>query len=470
MNKFYVILLISLMIIACKNGKIKSNINKNIIISGHVDNHEQRNTLILGDKEIYIDLNGDFQDTLDMKNGFYEFSVGDYFDDIYLEKGFEVELQIDMKKVDSIGATKFKGKGSIENNFLAKKNNLYFTLHGTMLDLYSKKMPVFIESITKARELVTEKLNTIKNASRVFIDGQQKDIRYRYIRQLKHFPHLHDEWAKPEKYPELPNHLNDSINKINYDDSIAYDASFDYRLLTNNHFNNEMAKGTNNVYEVFQNGIHFVENTKSNNIKTSLTENYLYPFLNTRNDSLKSSFNKLYNLATDASLKVKLTERFEKIKNIVKGKNSPTFENYETHEGKRSSLKDFEGNYVYVDIWATWCRPCLDEIPFLKKLEEKYHDKPLKFVSISADNNIDKDKWLKMIHEKELGGIQLFSDNSFDSKFIKQYAVEEIPRFILACKCNNLELVKIMLNMNPNIINEFGENSKSKDKYSKNYE
>ncbi len=432
MNKFYLVFLTCSITISCKkDNQNELNAENNIIISGHVANNDGEDVLVLDNKEIEIDSKGNFRDTLDIKNGYYDFSVGDYFGDIYLEKGFNLELQIDMKKVDSTGATKFKGKGAIENNFLAYKNNLYVTSHGTMLDLYSKKMPVFIESITKAREQASEKLNAIKNASSVFIDGQQKDIRYRYIRQLTHFTNLHNLWAKPKKVPELPNHLSDSIDKINYDDAIAYNASFDYRLLTNNNFNREIAKETNNVYEVFQNGIHFVKNVESNNIRKSLVENYLYPFLNTKNDSLKNSFNKLYNVTTDTGLKAKLTEQFEKIKNIVKGKVSPTFENYETNEGKTSSLKDFEGNYVYIDIWATWCKPCLDEIPFLKKLEEKYHDKPLKFVSISADNSSDKNKWVKMIKEKELGGVQLFSDNSFDSKFIKQYAVEEIPRFIL---------------------------------------
>ena len=63
---------------------------------------------------------------------------------------------------------------------------------------------------------------------------------------------------------------------------------------------------------------------------------------------------------------------------------SPSF-NYDNYAGGKTKLEDFKGKYVYIDVWATWCGPCRAEIPFLKKVEEKYHDKNITFVSISVD-------------------------------------------------------------------------------------
>lgn len=111
-------------------------------------------------------------------------------------------------------------------------------------------------------------------------------------------------------------------------------------------------------------------------------------------------------------------------------KPSPSF-NYENAKGGRSKLEDFRGKYVYIDLWATWCGPCLAEIPHLKKIEEKYHGKNIVFVSISLDEAKSKEKWKKMIENKALGGVQLFSDDNFNSKFAKHYKVDGIPRFIL---------------------------------------
>ena len=131
-------------------------------------------------------------------------------------------------------------------------------------------------------------------------------------------------------------------------------------------------------------------------------------------------------------------------KELPAGTPSPTFENYENYKGGTTSLSDLKGKYVYVDVWATWCGPCKREIPFLKELEETYHDKNIAFVSISVDNGrgykaeteeealkLSKEGWKKMIADKDMGGIQLFSDNAWKSDFVTGYKINGIPRFIV---------------------------------------
>ncbi len=117
-------------------------------------------------------------------------------------------------------------------------------------------------------------------------------------------------------------------------------------------------------------------------------------------------------------------------KEFPEGSPSPTFD-FENYEGGKTSLKDLKGKYVYLDIWATWCGPCIMEIPALKKLETQYQGKNIQFVSISIDQQKDYETWKKMIVEKDLGGIQLFADNNWNSDFVKNYRINGIPRFIL---------------------------------------
>lgn len=114
----------------------------------------------------------------------------------------------------------------------------------------------------------------------------------------------------------------------------------------------------------------------------------------------------------------------------MEGIASPSFD-YENHKGGKTKLEDLRGKYVYIDVWATWCGPCIAEIPHLKKVEEKYHGKNIEFVSISVDTEKDYEKWKKMVVSKELGGIQLFADKNWTSDFIKAYGINAIPRFIL---------------------------------------
>ncbi len=115
---------------------------------------------------------------------------------------------------------------------------------------------------------------------------------------------------------------------------------------------------------------------------------------------------------------------------LNEGDDSPEF-NYESINGDLVSLNDLKGKYVYIDVWATWCAPCIKQVPYLKQLEESYHDKNVVFVSISVDKQELKPRWKQMIADKQLGGLQLFADNSFDSDFMNAFAVNSIPRFIL---------------------------------------
>ena len=98
--------------------------------------------------------------------------------------------------------------------------------------------------------------------------------------------------------------------------------------------------------------------------------------------------------------------------------------------GKEVALTDFKGKLVYIDIWATWCAPCKGEIPSLKELEKQYRGKNIEFVSVSIDKEKDKQKWLDMVKEKELTGVQLFAGGRSEDISVP-YNVKGIPRFVL---------------------------------------
>ncbi len=147
---------------------------------------------------------------------------------------------------------------------------------------------------------------------------------------------------------------------------------------------------------------------------------------------LDSAFvsNEKAEMKTNSEFMMKMYEENQYLlTHLSKGKKSPEFKNYENYEGGTVSLADLKGKYVYIDLWATWCAPCKAEIPFLKLAEKEYHGKKIAFVSISVDDEKDYEKWKKMVKEKELSGIQLFSKQ--DKLFTEAYKLNGIPRFIL---------------------------------------
>lgn len=109
---------------------------------------------------------------------------------------------------------------------------------------------------------------------------------------------------------------------------------------------------------------------------------------------------------------------------------------YPDTEGKMVSLSDFKGKVVLIDVWATWCGPCQAQMPYLLQLEEELKDSGIVFIGVSVDEDKNKDKWLQMVKDKGLKGVQLFASGW--SKITKDYEIKGIPRFIVVGKDGKL--------------------------------
>ncbi len=109
--------------------------------------------------------------------------------------------------------------------------------------------------------------------------------------------------------------------------------------------------------------------------------------------------------------------------------------------GNEHKLSDYKGNLVYVDVWATWCGPCKQEIPAMKELEKKFHGQPITFMSISIDKPEDREKWMDYVKSEQLTGVQVMAENAFDSDVARAYEIHAIPRFMLFDKKGNIVTV-----------------------------
>ena len=108
-------------------------------------------------------------------------------------------------------------------------------------------------------------------------------------------------------------------------------------------------------------------------------------------------------------------------------------------DGKTVKLSDFKGKKVYINMWASWCGPCMREIPELEKVYQKYKDnKDIVFLSMTSPNDTefknqspqDKSKDVILKKAKELGATYpvLFDVND---RFIINYAIRSFPTHIL---------------------------------------
>lgn len=308
MKQFIIILAICLLVANCKNEP-----KDYVTLSGKIENSQKDKTLVVFKgkaykKEIKLNDDGSFKDTLKVEGGTYFFQHADQYGKLFIENGNTVELHTDYNNFDN--TLVFDGDNKDKSTFFVKRILMEEEiLTSEVMDLPEAE---FKKTMSTLNDAYTKLKSEFKDIDTLFFQEQDKDV---------------------EKM------------------ITAYTSFFNSKL--------EMQKA------------------------------------------------------------------------LPAGTPSPTFINYENHKGGTTSLKDLKGKYVYIDVWATWCGPCIAEIPSLKEIEQKYHDKNIAFVSISIDKESAYEKWKKMVVEKELGGIQLLADNDWKSQFVQDYKINGIPRFIL---------------------------------------
>jgi len=95
-------------------------------------------------------------------------------------------------------------------------------------------------------------------------------------------------------------------------------------------------------------------------------------------------------------------------------------------DGTKLSLpKDLLGKVVVIDFWATWCPPCVREVPHMKKVYAAYKDKGVEFVGISLDRS--KEPLMKFIKERDLPWIHTYSGAPRGDPTARKYGIRGIP-------------------------------------------
>ena len=128
-------------------------------------------------------------------------------------------------------------------------------------------------------------------------------------------------------------------------------------------------------------------------------------------------------------------------------------------DGKPISLGDYRGKVVLLDFWAVWCGPCLGEIPGIKAVYEKYHDKGFEVIGVSLDE--DAAVLREFIKEKEVPWRQILDSEGFGGTFAKRYGIRSIPAPFLIDREGKVISVKARGNLLSELVEAEIEGKKS---------
>lgn len=155
--------------------------------------------------------------------------------------------------------------------------------------------------------------------------------------------------------------------------------------------------------------------------------------LNRQNVDVKTASPLFDNLAQNlqsSDLGKVLKERIDRAAKTEIGAMAPDF-TQEDPDGNLISLSDFKGQYVMIDFWASWCGPCRQENPNLKKAYEKFKDRGFTVLGVSLDNPGKKQAWLDAIEKDDLPWKQVSDLKGWGNEAAQLYSVSGIPESFL---------------------------------------
>jgi thiol-disulfide isomerase/thioredoxin len=377
---------------------------------------------------ITVESDGTFSDSLKVAPGPYLIIAGRNGIQVYIEHGRDLNITFDAK--DLKNTLTFSGTGAPENIYLSKKGKTQQEITGPGTAVYELEEEAYKAKFGEVKTALENLLGSTEGIGDTFMAKEKRALQYAYLNSLNMYERYHAHYVKKPDFKVSEGFLAE-LEGLDYNNEDDFAYSNDYKQLVNGQYSSkvsEMVEKESMPYEIAT--LKAYSGIENDVIRNSLMFDTA-KFGITYTEDLENFYSLYMEGSTNEDHKKEITKSYNTLLTVSKGKPSPKFVNYENYAGGTTSLDDLKGKFVYVDVWATWCGPCKREIPFLKEIEAQYHGKNIEFVSMSIDKKEDHEKWKAMVAEKELGGIQLFADNDWNSQFVKDYLIKGIPRFIL---------------------------------------
>lgn len=346
---------------------------------------------------------------------------------IYLRPGDSLYMKL------SGSATKTQISGSVSqlNNYLKNLDWLGGTkFYVANINASYKRVGQMIDSIAELRFAHLEKLNSDKS----FLEMNKSFLEMERARIIADIISARFAWFSYGKFVEW--NAADSV-KSRKRREFYRSISADVNPLLKKLIGNDRLLEVDNIRKLLLECMEyeFFEKSDSKEFKelchiTDLNKKMDRGLLRKDYDCIKSAIPTI----SHSGLKSAIAKRFQKRESMMEGVNAIDFAIFD-RDGKEFKLSDLKGKPLYIDLWATWCIPCLAQSPMFTELSTKY--KNITFVAVSVDQ--DRDKWLKKIESENEKSEPENCTNKKEFitdiyKIRDGWEVEMIPRFILIDK------------------------------------
>ena len=437
--KKYILITTIILTSLLTNCSIKEN--DDVILKGKIEGIKNQTLKLysadyLNEIQINVNDNNSIEDTLKLNSGNYYLSMPNgHRITVFLEPGKTVEFKTNYSSLtDSLI---FYGDLLNENNYLKENSILDNKLeileyYGSTVKLNEKEFLYQSDSINNLRKSLLE--NHESKLDKKFVQIEKNSIKYKHLYKLSSFEFFKSYFTDEKDFKvsiEYPKFYDD----VNLQDETLIKSRVYFEFVSSyiGHKVRELNTGKDSTDYTTK----YFDYIQNDNINQSLKELLAYKYGKRQlkySDKLDLTYKKINSFLVNETYIKSIETEYESLKKIEKGQASPNFEFADIND-KIISLNQLRGKVVYIDIWATWCRPCIVELTHMEKIIKEFENEDIEFVSICYKDKYEN--WTKMLEEKKLPGIQLFAEDP-KSNFFQDYKVQGIPRYILIDKQGNI--------------------------------
>ncbi len=429
---------------SCQEAEKEEKIPEIIITGQILGLNEEEISVSLFDilKESSTDEAGNFELRFEYpKAAYFEVAPGRVGMDLFLSPGDSIHIELDSDNFpESFKAT---GDRSRENNYLVRHKAMISKEHqlNFNMSLFELEKEDYFDAIEKAENALNQGLDSLKNTGEIpplFAQLERAYPTYRIAILNNMYPnfHMHIKGIEDEEDLDFPKEAKEeelmSLDNSNPDylvlpffrdvlNSQMYRAFSDE--IPDEVYDGDAAKVIGAEIDMINS---FFENPQ---IAEYVTFDYIKTMISLSGPGpINQFYDRFLEELENSEFAEILRGEMANWEDLQPGNSVPDFE-FEDINGNDIRLSHLNGRLIYIDVWATWCGPCLREHPYWEELVEEFEGEDVAFLAISIDNS--KDPWLKMVNDKGLSGHHWFAEDAWNSEFASHFLVNSIPRFIL---------------------------------------
>jgi len=362
-------------------------------------------------------------------------SLGQLRSLVYLSRGGSLEVTGDLLNWDPT----YAGTYANENNFLKLKSteiDQYYTQSQVVNLIRNNTLEEFLtfnDQLTQAARNLLRNFQADNKLDEEFHQFVSTDIEYNRYTYLLYYP-LYFSYFHNGEEPQLPDgyfdFMADALKATNEKFLVRSFCNF---ITENLQLNINKSRGK------FDEGVTQLEKsiTIANDIYSGQMRDYavahaIHSGLNWGDfGEASKAWYDFREKNTHPQLNKMLQTAYENAKRIAPGNVAPSFTLTDIN-GKQVSLSDFRGKVVYLDFWASWCGPCMREIPHAKELKKKFEEREdLVFLYISVDE--DEAAWRRTVEAQDIKGVHL-NVKGMGRETAQMYNVKGVPTFFIIDK------------------------------------